>query len=416
MTLHPELLASTIGKIFQPLFDLFAWLLAAFYSLIPNYAVAIALLTIVVMIVVFPITRRGTRSMMRMQLLAPELKQIQNKYKAKAGMSTAERQELRQKLNEEMMALYKEHGVSPTGGCLPMFLQFPIFIILYDTIRGLTREVKIHVGGNIEHVIRPLYVSHTTKLYQSIVQHGDEAIHHGGKLLPAFGIDLADSVKSAGLTWPEKLPYIALILVAIALQYVQMKQLSGRNPAAASANPQMQQMQKIMPLIFAVIYIAIPAGVNVYFIVSSLFRIGQQEYMYRHDPQLRASLAALHERAKASPKPAPVGAGPGQGGASKGLFARLREVALQQAAPSDQRGASGGAPSGRGASPKPAVSPPKPQKDGGSAGATPSRSRGGAASGGAGKEKLGARAGSTNTVGASRPQSRAQGKRPRRPR
>ena len=410
MTLHPELLASTIGKIFQPLFDLFAWLLAAFYSVIPNYAVAIALLTIVVMIVVFPITRRGTRSMMRMQLLAPELKQIQNKYKAKAGMSAAERQESRQKLNEEMMALYKEHGVSPTGGCLPMFLQFPIFIILYDTIHGLTREVKVQVAGHVEHVISPLYVNHSTKLYQSIVEHGHQYIQHGGKLLPAFGIDLADSVKSAGLSWPQKLPYIALILVAIALQYVQMKQLSGRNPAAASANPQMQQMQKIMPLIFAVIYIAIPAGVNVYFIVSSLFRIGQQEYMYRHDPQLRASLAALHERAKSAPKAATAH----QGGAGKGFFARLREAALQQAAPGDQRSVTNGTPAGRAASaPKPPATAPKPQKGGVN---SPGPVRQGRAGTGAQQREAQARAGGASAVGASRTQPRAQGKRPRRPR
>ena len=78
-----------------------------------------------------------------------------------------------------------------------------------------------------------------------------------------------------------------MILVAIALQYFQMKQMSGRNPAAAAANPQMQTMQKVMPIFFAVIYISIPAGVNVYFIVSSLFRIGQQDAMYPSDRNFR---------------------------------------------------------------------------------------------------------------------------------
>ena len=98
------------------------------------------------------------------------------------------------------------------------------------------------------------------------------------------------------------MPLIALILVAIALQYIQIKQVSGRNAAAAAANPQMQQMQRIMPIIFAVIYIAIPAGVNIYFIVSSLFRIGQQEFMYRRDPHIRESLAQMHARMKSDAK------------------------------------------------------------------------------------------------------------------
>jgi YidC/Oxa1 family membrane protein insertase len=300
--IHSTILASSFGKIVHPLFVAFAWLLAEFYSVIPNYAVAIALLTIAVMIVVFPITRRGTRSMMRMQILSPELKSLQAKYKAKPGMATAERQELRQKLNEEMMALYKENGVSPTGGCLPMFLQLPVFWILYSTIRGLTHEVTTGKGVHAVTRVQPLYVSHASKLYESIIT------HHGQ--LPAFGIDLADSVKTAGLSWPSRIPYLVMILAAIALQYVQMKQLSGRNPAAAAANPQMQQMQKVMPLIFAVIYISIPAGVNVYFIISSLFRISQQEFMYRRDPQLRESIEKLRLRSGAGAKPGHEGRGP----------------------------------------------------------------------------------------------------------
>jgi len=264
-------LASSIGEVAHPFFILFAWLIERFYSLIPNYAIAIALLTLVVMIVVFPITRRSTRSMMKMQLLAPELKKIQNRYKMPPGTPVAERQQARQKLNEEMMALYRENNVSPTGGCLPMLLQLPIFWILYGTIRGL-----IHLKGfstvaaakrwckhpvNGKSCVQPLYISHNSSLYHAV-------IHANGKLM-AFGINMADSVRTAGLTWAEKAPLIVLILLAIALQYIQIKQISGRNAAAAAANPQMQQMQKIMPIIFAVIYIAIPAGVNVYFIVSS---------------------------------------------------------------------------------------------------------------------------------------------------
>ena len=277
------LLASTIGQIAHPFYVAFAWLLALYYSLVPNYIFAIALLTITVMVVVFPITQRGTRSMMRMQLLAPEMKKLQARYKAQPGASTQEKAASRQQLNEEMMALYKEHGVSPTGGCLPMFLQFPIFLILYGTIQGL-----VHL--NTHGAPQPLYIGHNTRLYHDVI-----AGH--GKLM-SFGLNLADSALTHGITIGVRIVLIGLILVAIVLQYVQMKQASGRNPAAAQANPQMQQMQKIFPIIFAVIYIRISAGVNVYFIVSSLFRIAQQEYMYRHDPQITESLAKLRSRQK----------------------------------------------------------------------------------------------------------------------
>ena len=119
--------ASTIGQIFQPLYELLAAIIAFFYSLIPNFAVAIALLTVVVMIVTAPLTVKSTRSTIEMQRLAPELKKIQAKYKGD-----------RVTLNEEMMKLYKEHGINPAGGCLPMLIQLPVFVVLYGVIRGLT--------------------------------------------------------------------------------------------------------------------------------------------------------------------------------------------------------------------------------------------------------------------------------------
>src|ERR1700674_2588667 len=139
------LLGSTIGHIFQPLYEALAWIIAVFYALIPNFAVAIAGLTVVVMIITAPLTVKSTRSTIAMQRLAPELKKIQQKYKGD-----------RATLNEEMMKLYKEHGINPAGGCLPMLIQLPVFVVLYGVIRGLTNTVK--VNGHL--VGRPDYVSH----------------------------------------------------------------------------------------------------------------------------------------------------------------------------------------------------------------------------------------------------------------
>ena len=334
------MIASTIGQIVHPLFELFAWLLAAFYSVIPNYAIAIALLTLTVMVVVFPITRRGTRSMMRMQLLSPDIKELQRRHKAQPGATTLERQEARTKLNEEMMGLYRERGVSPTGGCLPMFMQFPIFWILYDTIRGLTHTVPktttVHGHAVTKLVSTPLYISHSSRLYKDL--------HAAGGAMKAFGINLADSVRTGGVSWPNKIPFIIMILITMGLSYYQMRSMTARNPAAAAMNPQMQSMQKVMPIIFGFIYIAIPAGVNVYFIVSSLFRIGQQEFMYRHDPMIRASVAELSSRVKAMPKggKADTANGSGPTARPKGLLARLTQgvpapAALPPAKPTSER-------------------------------------------------------------------------------
>src|SRR5271165_2620982 len=297
---------SILGTVLHPIFVVVGYALAFLYGLIPNYAVAIALLTIVVMIVVFPLTRASARSMMRMQLLAPEMKKIQARYKAKPGTPAAERQELRQKMNEELMALYRENGVNPTGGCLPMFLQFPILIVLYDVVRGLSKMSPVVINGKpvvIDGkpvtVSTPQNIPHNSRMYHDLVAaHGQ---------MYALGINLADSVRTHQSSWVHVIPYALLVLVAVGLQYVSIWQVTTRNPAATAANPQMQSMQKFMPLIFLVLYIALPAGVGVYFIVSSMFRVAQQEWMYKHDPTIVAAIQELTKR-KQTDAPAP-GAG-----------------------------------------------------------------------------------------------------------
>src|SRR5919106_1657323 len=113
------------------LFELIANTLNFFYELIPNYAVAIALLTLVVMIITTPLTLKGTRSMIEMQRLQPEIRRLQVQYK-----------DDRQKLNEELMAFYKEHEINPVGGCLPLLIQAPVFSVLYYVVRGLTTNAK----------------------------------------------------------------------------------------------------------------------------------------------------------------------------------------------------------------------------------------------------------------------------------
>jgi len=150
-----------------------------------------------------------------------------------------------------------------------MLIQLPVFVVLYGVIRGLTNTVKIH--GQI--VARPDYVSHSTRLYRDLVL----AKGH----MQAFGLDLGNNLFSHRPHWYGAIPYGAIVAVAIGLQYLQMRQLNSRNPGAAQANPQMQMVQRYMPLIFAVIYIRISAGVNIYFVVSSLCRIGIQEAIFR---------------------------------------------------------------------------------------------------------------------------------------
>src|SRR4029079_18485064 len=119
---------------------------AWFYDLVPDYGVAIVLLTLTVMLLLMPLTLKGTRSMLALQRLQPEMKKLQQKHK-----------DDKQALNEAMMAFYKEHKINPLGGCLPMIMQTPVFIVLYRIIRGLT-----HTS---EGELTPQYIAHTSRLY-----------------------------------------------------------------------------------------------------------------------------------------------------------------------------------------------------------------------------------------------------------
>jgi YidC/Oxa1 family membrane protein insertase len=110
--------------------------LSAIYDFIPSYALAIVLLTILVRIVLIPLTVKQIRSMNAMQKLQPELKRLQAKYKGD-----------RQKMNEELMKLYREHGVNPLGGCFPLLMQAPVFIALYSVLRATIPVEALPVPG-----------------------------------------------------------------------------------------------------------------------------------------------------------------------------------------------------------------------------------------------------------------------------
>jgi YidC/Oxa1 family membrane protein insertase len=258
-------LFSDIGKIFHPLFELFGLILAGIYSVIPNYGVAIIGLTIVIMLALTPITIKSTKSMLAMQRLQPEMKKLQAKYKGA---------ENREQLNAEMMKLYRENGTSPFGACLPALLQTPFLIVLYSLIRGLSYG-KLNKAGDVIKAT-PRYIPTGSKIYHNLVA-------AKGQMHFWFGMNLSDAPFShhGGNQALHTIPYLVLIGMAMFLQYFQMRQMSSRNPQAAAANPQMQQMQKFFPLIFGFIYLKVPAGATIYMVVSSAIRIGTQEVMFR---------------------------------------------------------------------------------------------------------------------------------------
>ncbi len=190
------------------------WLLKIFYSFLGNYGLAIILLTIVIKIVLLPLTNKSMKSMAEMSKLKPLMEELKKKYG-----------DDKQKLNQEMMELYKTHHVNPMGGCFPMLLQMPIWIALY----------------------RMLYSS--VELYQA-------------PFIPGWLSDLS-----------FKDPYYILPVILGAAMFLQ------QHLSPTSADSQQAKMMKyLMPAFMTFIMINLPSGLVLYILINSVLSIFHQMY------------------------------------------------------------------------------------------------------------------------------------------
>lgn len=284
-------------------------LLAFFYALPVvggSYGIAIMLLTATVMIVLMPLTLKATRSTIKMTQLQPQLRALQKEYK-----------EDKQTLNQEMMALYQENGVNPVGGCLPMLAQLPVFLLLFNVLRGLTRRVSEKPYFTISERAReltggqsipaetfdPQYLDHESLLYKDLEVSTEMN----------FGpLDLADDAWNVVQnSFGRSLLYILLIIFVVGTSYYQQRQVSARRGSQPdNSTPQQQtqqQLLRILPLMSGVWSFFFPAGLVLYWATSNVFRIGQQAYitqaLYKGDgPGSDAAVAKAEEAAAAKEK------------------------------------------------------------------------------------------------------------------
>jgi YidC/Oxa1 family membrane protein insertase len=234
-----------IFGIFAPLEGLLKWLLLGFYAIVGNYGVAIILLTMLIKILFFPLTKKGSEATLRMQALAPRIKEIQDKYKSDP-----------QKLRNEMGRFYQQEGYNPISGCLPMLLQLPIFIAMYQLFNN---HFDLRGAGFIPGWIPDLSVP------EYIVQ-----FEH-------FRMPIV------GWTALRALPFI---YVASQLLYAKVTQMPGQQ-----SNAQMKFMLFAMPIIFFFILYDVPSGLLIYWIFSNLLTLVQQLIINRYVIKKKAALA-----------------------------------------------------------------------------------------------------------------------------
>src|SRR5215211_5202216 len=205
-----------LKNLLDPLFNLMGGTLSTFHGWGAPWWLAIVMLTIVVRTLLFPITYRQVKSMRRMQDLKPEMDRIRTDYKDDV-----------QKQREEMAKLYQERQVNPLGGCLPIFIQLPIFLVLYYTIRHF---------------------------------------------------DTLESFRTGGLLWFQNLTVYDHLFILPGLCILTMmasQELTIRNTA-----PQQKQLMRFLPIIFGVFLARFPAGLFVYWVTSNLITFAQNYVIY----------------------------------------------------------------------------------------------------------------------------------------
>jgi YidC/Oxa1 family membrane protein insertase len=224
----------------KPIFGL----LKILFGLTHNFGVAIILLTLVVRGLMFPIAQKQFASMAAMRAIQPKMKAIQERYKDDKA-----------KQQEEVMALYKKEGVNPLAGCLPIFLQIPVFFALYKV---LTLAVEMR------HQPFVLWIKDLS---------APDPLH----VLNLFGL--------LPFTPPSFLAIGVLALLLGVSMYFQFK----LNPA--QMDPAQQQVFAFMPWIMMFVMAPFAAGLLIYWITSNFLTIAQQAYLYSRHPQLKAQAA-----------------------------------------------------------------------------------------------------------------------------
>ncbi|MDP2807896.1 MAG: membrane protein insertase YidC [bacterium] len=216
-------IADTGWKWIQPISRGILWFLLALHNFIPNYGVVIIIFSVLMKLVFFPLTYTGMRSMKKMQHLQPHLKKVQAQHKSDPG-----------KLNQETMALYKKHGVNPFSGCIPLVLQMPVFFALYSV---LINTIELRQAPFM--------------LWITDLSLPDSIVSFGGKL-PLVG-------------W-ESLSLLP-ILMGVAMFFQQKM---------TTVDPKQKMMVYMMPVFMVFIFMSLPAGLNLYWLINNILSIGEQ--------------------------------------------------------------------------------------------------------------------------------------------
>ncbi len=210
-------------ELLAPIQNVLEWIVIFFYKNwhIASYGICIILLTLVVRLVLTPLTISQTKSMAKMQRLQPQLKEIQEKYKGD-----------KQKIQQETMEFYKKNNVNPLAGCLPLLLQMPVFFALFNALRAPSQIITSVLG---EITVNGVANQNFNFLWMNL---------------------------------NEKDPYYILPILMIATMFLSTKM--------TTTDPKQSKIMYIMPIVFGFISINLASGILVYWVTTNVWSIGQQ--------------------------------------------------------------------------------------------------------------------------------------------
>jgi len=237
-----------LGSLWSSLGDMFASVIVFFYSFTHNYGIAIILMTILIRVILYPLMQKQMVSMREMQKIQPLMKEVQEKYKND-----------KERLNKELMALYKEHKVNPMSGCLPLLIQMPILILLFQVLRGFNEKIYSVYNGF------PGFLS----FWLPDLSLPDQLIK-----LPGSGI--------FGIQYLGIMP----ILIGASMFYQQKMTTAPATTGkdGGSAEQTQKMMTIMMPLLIAFMSFSLPSGLTLYWLTSTLLGIGQQYLINKKMP------------------------------------------------------------------------------------------------------------------------------------
>ncbi|GGL39876.1 membrane protein insertase YidC [Planomonospora parontospora] len=286
---------SWLNWLYTAVAQVITWIHQGYSTFIPkdsglNWALTIITLTVLMRLLIFPLFLKQMRSSKKMQELAPKVQELRKRYKND-----------KQRMNQEVMALYQGAGANPLGGCLPIVAQFPIFISMFTVLQAMAAG-------------QPKF-----GMTQELVNDARAAHIFGAPLPATFWWDSSDVVALGAEPVVTKVVLAIFVAISSLTTFLTVRQSVTRSIAQMPDNPMAQQQKILMYIspLFAIFSLSFPLGLILYWVTTNLWTLGQQHWYYSRHPM--PVLDAKGNIVTPAPKP--------------GLLSKVRKTAPEPEAP-----------------------------------------------------------------------------------